>query len=85
MNTDYEFTSYTTNKIVDILLTMERDVRNSLCKCEDIKEGIFMAGSCIGGARFQIYELLKAEQDKSYAAKKARETRTTRAESEIRI
>ena len=73
---DYEFTSYTTDNVMNILLTMERDVCNSLCNCKDIKEGIFKTGIYMGRARFEIYELLKAEQDKSYDAKEAREART---------
>lgn len=77
---DYEFTSYTTDKVMNILLTMERDVCNSLCNCNDIKEGIFKAGTYMGGARSDIYKLLKAEQDKSYDAKEAREA--NKAENE---
>ena len=76
----YEFTSYTTDKIMNILLTMERDVCNSLCDCSDIKKGIFKAGTYMGIARSEIYELLKAEQDKSYDAKEAR--MAVKAESE---
>lgn len=73
MKTDYEFTDFTTNKVVDILLTMERDVCDSLCNCTDIKEGMFKAGTYMGVARHEIYKLLKDEQDKSHDAKKARE------------
>ena len=68
----YEFTSYITDQVMNILLTMERDVCNSLCNCNDIKEGMFKAGTYMGEARSDIYKLLKAEQDKSYDAKKAR-------------
>ena len=78
----YEFTSYITDQVMNILLTMERDVCNSLCNCNDIKEGMFKAGTCMGEARSDIYRLLKAEQDKSYDAKKAREASTCKAESE---
>ena len=48
------------NEILNILLTMERDVCNSLCNCNDIKEGMFNAGTYMGGARSNIYKLLKA-------------------------
>ena len=77
---DYEFTSFTTNDVMNILLTMERNVCNSLCNCQDIKEGMFKAGTYIGGARSDIYKLLKAEQNKSYDAKKAREARACKAD-----
>lgn len=70
---DYEFTSYITDEAMNILLTMEMNVCNALCDCTDIKKGIFKAGTYMGRARSEIYELLKAEQDKSYDAKKARE------------
>lgn len=71
--TDYEFTSYTTDQAMNILLTMEEKVCNSLSNCKDIKEGMFKAGIYLGQARLDIYNLLKAEQDKSYNAKEARE------------
>lgn len=77
---DYEFTCFTTDEVMNILLTMEMNVCNSLCNCNDIKEGIFKAGTYMGGARSDIYTLLKAEQDKSYDAKEAREA--DKAESE---
>ena len=77
---DYEFTSYTTDKVMNILLTMERDVCNSLCDCTDIKKGMFKTGTYMGRARSEIYELLKTEQDKSYDAKEAREARICEAD-----
>lgn len=77
---DYEFTSYITDEVMNILLTMERDVCDSLCDCNDIKKGIFKTETYMGRARSEIYELLKAEQDKSYDAKKAREARTYEAD-----
>lgn len=73
---DYEFTSYTTDKVMDILLTMEEKVCNSLSNSKDIKEGIFKTGVYLGQARLDIYHLLKAEQDKSYEAKEKREAKT---------
>ena len=73
---DYEFTSYTTDKVMNVLLTMERDVCNALSNCKDIKEGMFKAGIYLGQARLDIYNLLKAEQNKSYDAKEAREAKT---------
>ena len=79
---DYEFTGFVTNEVMDILLTAERDVCNSLCNCKDIKEGMFKTGAHLSRARCRIYDLLKAEQDKSYEAKEAREARVCIAESE---
>ena len=73
MKTDYEFTSFTTKKVMNILLTMERDVCNSLRNCPDIKEGMFKTGTHMGTARADIFRLLEAEEDKSYDAKLARE------------
>lgn len=70
---DYEFTGYITDEVMNILLTMEMNVCNALCDCTDIKKGIFKTGAYMGRARSEIYEILKAEQDKSYNAKKARE------------
>lgn len=70
---DYEFTGYTTDEVMNILLTMEEKVCNSLTNCKDIKEGMFKAGIYLGQARLDIYNLLKVEQNKSYDAKKARE------------
>lgn len=71
---DYEFTSYTTDQAMNILLTMEEKVCNALSNCKDIKEGIFKTGIYLGQARLDIYNLLKAEQDKSYEAKEAKHT-----------
>ena len=70
---DYEFTGFTTDEVMDILLTMERDVCDSLCNCTDIKKGMFKTGTYLGRARSDIYKLLKAEEDKSNEAKHARE------------
>lgn len=71
---DYEFTSYTTDQAMNILLTMEEKVCNALSNCKDIKEGIFKTGIYLGQARLDIYNLLKAEQDKSHEAKEAKHT-----------
>ena len=79
---DYEFTSYITDEVMNILLTAERDVCNSLCNCKDIKEGMFKTGVHMSRARSDIYRLLKAEQDKSYEAKEAREARVCIANRE---
>jgi len=79
---DYQFTSFTTKEVINILLTMERDVCNSLRKCEDIKEGLFKAGTYMGGARSDIYKLLKAEEDKSYDAQLAREAEVRESRTE---
>ena len=72
MKTDYEFTDCTTNKVMEKLLTMERDVCNALKDCKDIKEGLFKVGTYMGMARSRIYDNLRAEQTKSDDAKYAR-------------
>ena len=82
MKTDYEFTGCTTKEVINILLTMERDVCNSLCDCKDIKEGIFKTGTYMGRARGDIYKLLKDEEDKSYDAFLAREAEESEADKE---
>lgn len=82
MKSNYEFTRSVTKEVMNILLTMERDVCDSLRKCEDIKEGMFKAGTYMGGARADIFALLKAEEDKSYDAQLAREAEAREAGEE---
>ncbi len=73
MKSNYEFTRSITKEVMNILLTMERDVCDSLRKCDDIKKGMFETGTYMGAARADIFALLKAEEDKSYDAQLARE------------
>lgn len=79
---DYEFTGFTTDEVMNILLTMERDICDALRNCIDIKEGLFKAGTCLGRARSDIYHLLKTEEDKSNEAKEARKVKVNMAERE---
>ena len=74
---DYEYTYYTTNEAMNIMLTAERDV----CECMkkhnhkdtvNIAEVAFNIGVIMSKARSNLYALLKAEEDKSYEAKEAR-------------
>lgn len=84
----YEYTDYTTNQAMNIMLTAERDV----CECMkkhshkdnvDIAEVAFNIGVIMSRARSHLYTLLKAEENKSREAKEARETEcVTEGESE---
>lgn len=76
---NYEYTYYTTNEAMNIMLTAERDV----CECMkkhshkdtvDVTEIAFNIGVIMSKARSNMYALLKEEEDKSYEAKEARET-----------
>lgn len=73
----YEYTDYTTNQAMNIMLTAERDV----CECMkkhnnndvvDVVEVAFNVGIIMSRARSDLYALLKAEENKSYEAKEAR-------------
>ena len=74
----YEYTGYTTDQAMNIMLTAERNV----CECmkkhghndvSDVAEMAFNIGVIMSGACSDLYTLLKAEENKSYEAKKARE------------
>lgn len=76
----YEYTDYTTNQAMNIMLTAERDV----CECMkkhnkndvvDVAEVAFNVGVIMSRARSDLYALLKTEENKSYEAKEARAER----------
>ena len=78
MNKFYEYTDYTTNQAMNIMLTAERDVCECLKKHNnkdnvDIAEVAFNIGVVMSRARSHLYTLLKAEENKSHEAKEARE------------
>lgn len=73
----YEYTDYTTNQAMNIMLTAEQDV----CECmkkhsnNDIVDAVevaFNVGIIMSRARSDLYALLKAEENKSYEVKEAR-------------
>lgn len=78
MNKVYEYTGYTTDKAINIMLTAEQDVCECMKRHNDkevvnIAEIAFNIGVIMSRARSNIYALLKAEEDKSYEAKRIRE------------
>ena len=82
MKNYYEFTDHITNKVMDELLTMERDVCNALKNCKDIRDGLFKVGTYMGKTRSEIYDILRAEQTKSDDAKYARTCEADKGEEE---
>ncbi len=86
---NYEYTYFTTNEAMDIMLTAERDV----CECikkhtrngtVDVTELAFGIGIIMSRARSNLYALLKAEEDKSNEAKEAMEAvKITKPNSEL--
>lgn len=87
---NYEYTYYTTNQAMNIMLTAERDV----CECMkkhnhkdavNIAEVAFNIGVIMSRARSDLYALLKAEENKSYEAKEAREVVVNIAECGVKM
>lgn len=75
---NYEYTDYTTNEAMNIMLTAERDV----CECMkkhshkdvvNVTEIAFNVGVIMSRARSNVFALLRTEENKSYEAKEARE------------
>ena len=73
----YEYTDYTTNQAMNIMLTAERDV----CECikkqnhndaVNVVEAAFNIGVIMSRARSDLYALLKAEENKSCEAKETK-------------
>lgn len=74
---DYEYTDYTTNQAMNIMLTAERDVCECLKKYShkdvvNITEVAFNIGVIMSRARSDLFILLRTEENKSYEAKETK-------------